>query len=332
MADQALTNQQYLRKINLIVTARFTGPQLPGQSLIDNAIDLSQLRIKFSCKRSDIETPNTADIRVYNVEDSTAKQIKALVNAGKVILQAGYESNYGVIFQGNIKQVIIGRESATDTFVDIIAGDGDRAYNFAIVNTTLAAGSKPMDQVDAVASSMAPKGVETGYISSLPTDELPRGKVMYGNARDYARNIAQTTNTGWSIQNEALSFVPNKSFAPGEIVVLTSGTGMVGAPQQTTSGVNVKCLLNPLMAPRQRLKIDNASIQRQKLNLDQIAAAKGDVSQINNLLPRDLNADGVYLIISMEQTGDTRGVDWYTSLVCIDIDVSANPLDSVGTP
>jgi len=97
---------------------------------------------------------------------------------GKVILQAGYESNYGVIFQGNIKQVLLGRESATDTYVDLVCGDGDRAYNYAVVNTTLAKGSTPLDQVNAAAQTTSPMGVTLGHIGDFPATKLPRGKVL----------------------------------------------------------------------------------------------------------------------------------------------------------
>lgn len=300
--------EQYLRQCTLIVS---------GASL--NGLDLSQFRIKFSVKRSDTMTPNVADIRVYNLEEKTALQIQKEFT--KVTLQGGYDSNYGVIFQGNIKQVILGRESATDTFIDIVAGDGDRAYNFAIVNTTLAAGSSQEDQVKAAVGAMAPKGVDAGHIGEMPPEKLPRGKVMYGNARTYLRDVAQSTDKSWSIQDEKVTFVPKKSYLPGERVVLTSKTGMIGTPQQTNEGVNVKCLLNPLIKIGGRIQIDNASIQRYKINLS--------VPNSPANIPAPLTADGVYYVLVAEHTGDTRGVDWYTNLICLNMDVTTNPINSV---
>lgn len=308
--------EQYLRQCSLIVSDNN-----------ENGLDLSTLRIKFSIKRSDSATPNTADIRVYNLETETAIRIRKEFK--RVVLQAGYPGNYGVIFQGNIKQVILGRESATDTFIDIVAGDGDRAYNFAIVNSTIAPGATQEDQVTAATAAMAPKGVTAGHVGDMPTSQLPRGKVMYGNARNYLRNVAQTTNKTWSIQDGKINFVGLKTYLPGEQVVLTSKTGMIGTPQQTNDGVNVKCLLNPRINISGRVQIDNSSIQLQRLNLEQIAAAQGNVSQINNLTPRRLNEDGSYYVLVLEHVGDTRGIDWYTNMICLNIDASANPLNSV---
>ena len=302
------SSEQYLRKVELFVS------DSDGAGL-----DLSLLRIKFSVKRSDSMTPNMADIRVYNVKPETAQLIKKEFK--QVILQAGYESNYGVIFQGNIKQVIIGRESGTDTFIDIIAGDGDRAYNFSIVNTTIAAGCTQSDQLKSCVQSMSAKGVTEGHVGEMPTNQLPRGKVMYGNARNYLRNVAQTTDKSWSIQDEKITFVSNTSYLPGEAVELTSKTGMIGAPSQTNEGVNVKCLLNPRINTGGRIKIDNASVEQLKINFQ----VPGSPSNY----PAPLDADGFYYVLVVEHQGDTRGVEWYSTLVCLIIHPTSNPINSV---
>lgn len=286
-----------------------------------NGLDLSKLRCKFVVKRSDTMTPNVADIRVYNLEEKTALRIRNEFK--RVVLQAGYESNYGVIFQGNIKQVIIGRESATDTYIDIVAGDGDRAYNFAIVNATIAAGGDQNDQVQAAIGAMIPKGATAGHLGEFPSEQLPRGKVMYGNARNYLRDAAQTSDKSWSIQDEKITFVSKKSYLPGERVVLTSKTGMIGTPQQTNEGVNIKCLLNPMIKIAGRVEINNASIERLKINLSV------PLSPMN--IPAPLTADGVYYVLVAEHQGDTRGVEWYTSLICLNIDVTSNPINAVQT-
>jgi hypothetical protein len=305
-----VSSEQFLRTCSLVVF---------GTDL--NGLDLSQLRIKFSVKRSDTMTPNTADIRVYNLEEKTALQIQKEFK--RVILQAGYPGNFGVIFQGNIKQVIIGRESATDTFIDIVAGDGDRAYNFAIINQTIAAGASASDQVAAATNAMTPKGVTAGHLGEMPTEKLPRGKVMYGNARTYLRDVAQSSNKSWSIQDEKITFVSKKSYLPGERVVLTSKTGMVGTPQQTNEGVNVKCLLNPNIRIATRIQIDNKSIERYKINL----AVPNSAANI----PAPLTADGVYYVLVIEHSGDTRAVDWYSTMICLNMDVTTNPINSVQT-
>lgn len=284
-----------------------------------SAVDLSPLRIKFAVKRSDTMTPNVADIRVYNVDLNLAQFIKNEFT--KVVLQAGYTGNYGGIFKGNIKQVILGRESATDTFIDIIAGDGDQAYNFAVVNTTLSKGSSQSDQLNAAVDSMKPNGVTMGYTGTMPTQQLPRGKVMYGNARKYIRNIADSSDFGWSIQDEQVNFIKQSTYLPGDVVVLTSKTGLIGTPQQTNEGVNCKCLLNPFIKIAGRIQIDNRSVEALKINL----SVPGSPANI----PAPVNADGIYYVLVAEHLGDTRDVEWYTNLITCYVDPTAPPLASV---
>jgi hypothetical protein len=305
---QGSNAQQFLRVCTLLVSNR-----------AGSAVDLSALRIKFAVKRSDTMTPNMADIRVYNVDASTAQFIQKEFTT--VILQGGYGSNFGGIFKGNIKQVILGRENATDTFVDIVAGDGDRAYNFAIVNATLRKGSTQNDHLNAAFTPMAPHGVQVGYVGNLPPVQLPRGKVMYGNSRDYIKCIADSSGFGWSIQDEKINFIKQTTYLPGTAVVLTSKTGLIGTPQQTNEGVNCKCLLNPLIKIGGRIQLDNASIEQFKINLSVPNSAAN--------IPAPLTADGVYYVLVVEHVGDTRGNDWYSNLVTLNVDVTSNPINSV---
>lgn len=320
--------QQYLRHITLVVYG--TDLSENGQ----NGIDLSNLRIKASIKKSDTMTPNVADIRVYNVSQETA--LSMLLNlspvqngvlqkdAGKVILQGGYDNNFGVIFKGNIKQIILGRESATDTFVDIVAGDGERAYNYAVVNATIAAGATQDDQLKAVTTSTTPQGVTLGYVGNKGTSaKLPRGKVMFGNAKNYLRDIAKNTDQTWSIQDEQLDLVPVGGYVKGTQVILTSKTGLVGTPQQTTQGVNIKCLLNPFIKVNGLVNIDEASVADYKINL-------GTPNSPANI-PPPLTQDGSYFVMIIEYQLDTRGVEWYCNLTCIAQDITTNPINSVET-
>lgn len=308
-ANDPNSNFQYKRHFSLVVF---------GTNL--NGLDLSALHCKFSIKRSSNMTPNCADIRVYNLDQNTALQIKQQFT--KVIIQGGYDSNYGVIFKGNIKQVIIGRESATDTFVDLNCGDGDLAYNYAIVNASVASGSSMQDQLNQISQPMSSLGtaLDNNQPAFQPTI-LPRGKTMWGNSRDYMRNLAQQNALTWSIQNEQIQFAPQQGYTKGISVVLTSKTGMIGTPQQTNIGVNVVCLINPLINPGRTIKIDNASVARLKIDL-------GNPKDPVNLAP-PLTADGVYTVLIIEQTGDNRGIDWYSKLICLTTAAAANPINSV---
>ncbi|WP_334046130.1 phage protein [Burkholderia cepacia] len=301
--------QQFGRKVSLIIG--FDSGE---------ALDLSELRIVFRVQRGDLQTPNSARIRVYNVSANTARRAQSK-EFTRVVLQAGYEGNYGIIFDGQIKQVRRGRETQTDTFLDITAADGDSAYNFAVVNTTLAAGSTPADHVAAVCTAMGQYGVQQGYLPELPSNPLPRGKVMFGMARDFLRWTARTTQTVWSIQDGKVVMVPETAYMPGEIPVITSATGMVGLPQQTANGIEVKMLLNPSVKIGRLIWLDNASIQQYEYSLNVGQQAENERIEMQ----AKLQDDGFYYVMLAEVSGDTRGEEWDTSVVCLAADVTVLP-------
>ena len=141
---------------------------------------------------------------------------------------------------------------------------------------------------------------------------------MYVMTRQYMRDEARDTGTDWSIQDGKVQMVPRKGYLPGEAVVLTHETGLVGSPEQTQDGITVRCLLNPRLRVGGRIKLNNAQVKAMQSPLKQAAGQQA---------PR-MDADGFYRILKVEFRGDTRGNDWYADLVCIGIDDTARlPLD-----
>ncbi|AOJ93089.1 hypothetical protein WK22_10545 [Burkholderia multivorans] len=301
--------QQFGRKVSLVIG--FDSGE---------ALDLSELRIVFRVQRGDLQTPNSARIRVYNVSDNTAQKVE--LEYSRVVLQAGYEGNYGIIFDGSLVQVRRGRESPTDTYLDITAADGDMAYNFAVVNTTLSAGSTPEDHVKVCTAAMGQFGVAEGYRPDLGGRPLPRGKVMFGMARDYLETVARSTQTLWSIQDGKLQIVPETSYVPGEIPDINYKSGMVGLPEQTQNGITVKMLLNPSVKIGRLIHLNNASIQRYEYSL----ALDQQVSNRNTSYQNKFNDDGYYYVMTNEHWGDSRGNDWYTEAICLAVD--ATPINT----
>jgi hypothetical protein len=304
--------RQYLRKYSLII-----GDNSGGES---SALDLSELRSIFKIKRGDIQTPNTADVRIYNVAPDTAQAIEKEFT--RLVIQAGYDGNYGVIFDGQIKQIRRGRESATDTYLDITVADGDSAYNYSMSAFALAAGSKANDRVSAILEDMAINGVVNGYVPDLGGNPLPRGKSVFALSRDELRKVAFNAQSSWSIQDGKLNMIPITAYKPGEIPVITAATGMIGLPEQTQNGIRIKCLLNPNIKIGQAIKLDNESIQKYRYGL-------GVTEQATNFALEQqisLNNDGLYYVMQAEHGGDTRGEEWITDMICLAIDATITPL------
>lgn len=295
--------EQWIRKASLIVGT-------------EDALDLSELRFIFRIKRGDTQTPNTLRVRVYNVSEQTA--LRTMKEFTRVVLQAGYEGNYGIIFDGTIIQVRIGRENQTDTYVDITAADGDSAYNFGFVNTTLAAGATMQDVVDASLKVMEPKGVTKGYMAPLTERRLPRGKVMFGLARDFMAGVARTSQSVWSIQDGKAVMWPETSYNPGDVPEIGPDTGLVGLPEQTSNGITARMLLNPSVKIGTLIRLKNEAIQLYEYS--PVADQQAENSRV--AMQSALQEEGYYYVMLAEHWGDTRGNDWHTEVVCLSADVS----------
>jgi hypothetical protein len=277
---------------------------------VDGALDLSQLRVRFRTHQTTTSMPNTAEIIVTNLNKAHEQQFRGQ-EFKKVELIAGYESNSGTIFKGNIKQSNVGRESPTDTVVTLYCGDGEHAHNHAAISKTLKAGSTPKDIYDALLKEMGSYDVTPGYTPDILTKmKYPRPYVMFGMVRDYLRTIAMSNGCTWSIQNGKVNVVPKDGNLPGDIPKINAATGMVGMPVQTLGGIIVRVLINPKLYVDQIIQLNNADI-----NLSAPVFGVDGVVMTGQL--PDLDSDGQFRILMIECEGDTRGSPFYMTLTCI---------------
>jgi hypothetical protein len=323
-------SNQYARKASLVVMSPSSAGNNPSAFTPGSALDLSEFRIKFRTAQQDEESPNNCSIRVYNLSPETMRQVSKEFT--RVVLQAGYEDSFGVIFDGTIKQFRIGRESGTDTYLDILAADGDIWYNFGVVNQTLAAGSTSRQRLDALLKAAEALGVSDGSTGLLPTGGiLPRGKVLFGMPKALMRTEAASRKCTWNIANGKVNIIPLDGVLPGEAVVLTAQTGLIHVPEATVDGVKVKCLLNPKIDVGGQIRIDNASVNK-------TLAAQGNPANVafNSFAGiqqfADVSHDGFYRVYVVEHEGDTRGHEWYSNVVCLTMDASTKKVKPYGSP
>jgi hypothetical protein len=279
-------------------------------------IDLSELRIKFSVKSADKETPQTANIRVYNVSDQLASMIGPDKEFTEITLNAGYEdgNNFAVIFQGSVVQTRKGHEDSLNSYIDILGADGDIALNGIILNATLAAGSTPRQRIDAINTAL---GIPVGYVGDVSGPTLPRGKVMLGMPRDIAHAQAISNGMTYFISKGKIYWVPLDGARPDEAVVVNATTGMIGWPEVTEMGIKVRMLLNPRVDIGCKLQLNNADILRAQAA---VPGTLADTAYQNLLLAIPIDgtkADGSYYIYVIEYVGDTRGNEWFTDCTCL---------------
>ncbi|CAI9119539.1 hypothetical protein [Brytella acorum] len=323
-------NRKFLRTCSLIAT-----------NGTDGAIDLSELRITFSVVHGVNTTPKTLLARVYNLSDESVALIKARYNK-TISLSVGYGDRSDLLFAGTIRQFRFGRESPVDTYLDILAATNDDWYAEGGINHTLAEGWTHADAAQALAQAGSQSGITVGPMPTVPGSG-GRPKVMYGHARDALRTVAANVCAFGRCDGSTINFFqprqPSSSVAATESILLSPRTGLIGIPMQTEGGVQARCLLEPRMVPDAIVTIYSRNDTGHKTTINQEAIDAGvGINGGNYTINADgtasvegLSATGQYRVAYAEHMGDTRGNDWSTTIVAIDVDASAVPGRSIIT-
>lgn len=286
----------YLRKYKILVKDKDT----------DNiALDVSDLRCTFVIEKKAIQSVNYASIAIYNLSRDTEAAV--IREGSRVMVEAGYENGvYGNIFDGELFQPMRDRENVVDYKLSLHCIDGMIATDMNFINKVLEAGYNYKETIIAMAKNTRTP-IPMGHISEdIKTGKSIRGKVIFGDWRDKAREIALDNGAQFYINDGKLQFMKVTDTSKGQSLVISPENGLIGTPVQTEHGFNFRCLLNPniqLKNPCMSIKLDNSFIQQQK-------ATQGEYISM-------LDQDMYGIVIGVTHTGDTRGQEWYTDAVCV---------------
>lgn len=247
------------------------------------------LRMQFDIKRSvDAKTPDKCTLKLYNLkpESRTAMQAKD----APVKIEAGYFDVSGLIFQGKIARTLSRKIGAT-WVTEIEITDGGKETSEALTRASHNAGTQLSDVCAAMAKDLkvniSKASQELVKVLKTPDgiSQLLNGGAFSGATKNLLDDLLRSAQRAWKIQDEQLVVVDmaNLPIAP---VTLSPSTGLVESPELGEKGrTRVKSLLQPLLKPLQRVKIDSASIK-----------------------------NAYYAILEVQHVGDTHGHEWYTEI------------------
>lgn len=301
--------KQFLRTYTLYIS----GPkykEYEGSVGISIAREISDpIHIKFDITKTILRDANMAEIILYNLSPDTEREI--IQEGTQVVLTAGYQNNQSIIFKGQVFQPLRGKENGTDYYLKLICIDGDAYLNLAFVSGTI----QPNQTRQQIARQILRDS--TVDLDSVVVDDLPnsnfvdgsiptneRAKVVFGDPSKYLSNISTMGNSTFYIDNnEGRFFNPISVTGSSDAHLINVETGMIGQPQQIDYGIEVTCLLNPNIRLGDFIKIDNKTVILQQFSFGQI--------------PYLLDSDGIYRVIKIHYSGDSRGQDWYSELTAI---------------
>lgn len=284
----------YIRKYKLVVTT-WGGQQ----------ITITDLRFTFHIEKNINKLIQYGAITIYNLSPNTETNI--FKNGKSVTLEAGYEDGpYGVIFKAPIRQPIRGKENGTDYFLKLVCYAGDDILNIGFCNLTMTNNQDARTLINQIArSSTIPFDVRISEglqleQASITDQKTQRGRTVFGQPGDTLRSIALNSNANFYVDDDIVNFEGVNASPPGSVPSMNAQSGMIGFPRQVDKGIEVQCLINPNMKLGSWFQLDNQKIILNELPFQGLQTL--------------LDLDGVYRIVEMVITGDTRGNEWYFDL------------------
>lgn len=249
-----------------------------------NSITIEGLRMSFASTLTVDGKPNACSVRIYNLAPQTRADLQQLPLVA--FLEAGYRlGDVRRIFSGDVRTSRSERSGPTYT-LDLEISDGYRAWRGASFQRSYRRNVPAVEVLRDCARACGlalPAGVEA---ASALRRQLPAGYVGDGGAVQQLERLLAGFGFSMSITDGALEVVPDGGVRPGEALLVSAETGLVGSPKidpkGVKTGVTFRKVLDPLIYPRSLVK----------------------------LVSQDVN--GLFRVGKVQRKGDTRSGDWYT--------------------
>lgn len=252
------------------------------------------LDVRFKVQSSIKKDPNKIEVDVYNLNPThrsdLMKQSGSQVNKTKrkpvaVQLEAGYADDRGVIFRGELRNLVVKREG-DDFIMNLTGSDAGHAFTVARLSKCYAPGTTVFTVAQDALNAM---GVGTGNLSTFSSLTIPNYGATY--AEGYAVNdsaevvlthILHAAGLTWSVQKGVLQVKKRNQPVDDQVYYLSADSGLIGTPTPeidatvlpTTSGapkkpiagkrtgmIQVRSLLIHQLYPGAKIELDSESFK-----------------------------------------------------------------------
>jgi hypothetical protein len=219
------------------------------------------LTLDLEISRNTLASVNKATFTLYNLAENTRRSIfhdrysNLPIDYRRIQLKAGYESepNQPVIFQGNV--VAAGSYRAgTEWVTKIECFDGGIGVINGQVNITKEAGWDLKSLLKEVVGTMP--SVHLNSIGNLKAAST-RGISVSGNSWEQVQKLV---GDGYAfIDNEGVNLLSESEYllVDGAIPIITSDSGMLGAPKRQNLLLDVETLFEPRAAVGQLVELQS---------------------------------------------------------------------------
>lgn len=277
--------KQYLRKWELYI----------GGELYIEAKPDANFRVVFDVYVSPGNANVTADIRVYNLKDTGA-----IKQGANIELLAGYEDNFGTIFQGTITNTFKEREGA-DIATRMLCRSGAGIQSRGSIEASYTSSASIIDVLQDIAKAW-PLAIDIDAAQFADAARFPSGYVLSGDLPQALDKLSKQFDFQWCEDRGNLVISKVDKERSGNVFDIGPMTGMVGIPEVGLGpnglGVTVITRINPAIRSTSRFEVKSRFSTYNT----------GDLTIVP--LEENLSANGIYNVFSMHWSGDSYSDEW----------------------
>lgn len=194
-------------------------------------IVIDNLRIDFTCVKTNTNDMNTCDLQIYNLSENTISLFK---NTDlNIVVKAGYKDYDGkeVIFKGNTTKIYT-QYNKPDKITNIKIEDGEKELNKATSSLSFKEGIDLKTILKKCAKDLnLPLKFLIDKID-FNNKKFNNGFSFSGKTKTSLDQLSKIAGLLWSVQNQELTFYKPKKSNSSFIIKLTSKNGIIGSPEK----------------------------------------------------------------------------------------------------
>ena len=264
-----------------------------------------QFKIVFEISHTFGGAPSFADISFYNLTEETAakafKTARAATATSPAVVgtniqfAAGYADQIGIIFDGEIRQVLRER-IGPDTITRVLARSDKTAENRDPVSFSLGPGTSAEDVIGTLAVKMGYHEVKL-YGDFKSESSYTRGYTTSGDPLIALDALAKAHKFSYHINGSSMRIVKDGDATTDDVHIISQFTGMENIPEITNVGCDVTIRINP------HIQIDD------KFRVESKYKTFAFSSMYWMEVPES-PGQGDYKIIQIQYSGDSWGDRW----------------------
>jgi len=245
------------------------GATLGGRQVWDGREVIYPPKISIDINHTEDSTPNEGTVKIWNLSPTSQRDL--LIEGERIEVEAGYwpqdgERETGIIFRGQIGEPTTSY-NRTHSISTIPVADSDDAYTNARTRTVLqgeGTGPTHAEIVDAALDQFRAAGVEIGRVE-VPDYRESRPRTIDRLSRLELDDIAYQHDLVWHIQDNVFNMYPRNQSLENGRKILTHESGVIGVPQFTSKGVELKVLMLHDLRPGEIFELFNDRIANRRV-------------------------------------------------------------------